>query len=314
MLHGFDLHNVAELEHVLHGAHMGDRQCIDFETELEIMEYNYSVLAHYHLLSPAWLDDHDPLMGLPMDGGRYGGGVYIPSGAPGHHHHAPSHNHHGPGPGHHHHGPRRSSGRDGRGVPYVEDTGTEASVFPGYRAAQASGRNQGRRGGRQPIDRDEEDRYETSPSPRRGGRRRHDEDEDEVEGSESDESAPPPPRRAGGGRTRRDPSPEVSEHRERVGARNRRDEDEDSNDPPPLQPRRRAGGNANVEERRARVEHTGQTNMHWQPGALRFEDVQELESEEEGEEEKLKPVKAMKKGGKSGGGAKEGKGKPRDRY
>jgi len=282
---------------------MGDRQCINFETELEIMEYNYSVLAHYHLLSPAWLDDHDPLMGLPMDGGRYGGCVYIPSGAPGHHHHADSHNHHGPRP---------SSGRDGRGVPYVEDTGSEASVFPGYRAAQASGRNQGRRGSFRPSDRDEEDRYETSPPPRRGARRRH--DEDEIEGSESDASAPPPRRGGGGGRTRRDSSPEVSERRERVGAHNRRDEDEGSDESPPLPPRRRAGGGANVEEQRARVEHTGQTNMHWQPGALRFEDIQELESEEEEEEEQQRPVKGMKKGGKSGGGAKEGKGKPRDRY
>lgn len=308
MLHGFDLHNVAELEHILRGAHMGDRQCINFETELEIMEYNHSVLAHYHLLSPAWLDAHDPLMGLPMDGGRYGGGVYIPSGAPGHHHHDPGHNHHGAG--HHHYEPRPSNGRDGRGVPYLEDTGSEASVFPGYRATQGRRGNQGRRGGRQPIDRDEEDRYETSPPPRRGGRRRR--DEDEIEDSESDASAPPP--RRAGGRTRRDPSPEVSERRERVGARNRRDEDEDSDSSPPLPPRRRAGGDANAEEQQARVEHTGQTNMHWQPGGLRFEDIQELESGDEEEEEEVKPAKSMKKGGKSGGGAKEGKGQPRDRY
>jgi hypothetical protein len=47
---------------------------------------------------------------------------------------------------------------------------------------------------------------------------------------------------------------------------------------------------------------------------LRFEDIQELESGDEEEEVEVKPAKSMKKGGKSGGGAKEGKGQPRDRY
>lgn len=319
ILDEYDLHNVAELERVLCGAHEGDGPCIDFQTQLEIMGYDHSVLAHYHILSSAWLNHHYPLMDLPTDGGRHGGNVYIPTGAPDHHHHGPPPDggRYGGGvyvpsgaPGHHHHGPRPSRGRDGRGVPYVEDIGSEASFFPGYRAAQASGRNPGRRGGRQPSNRDNEDRYETSPPPRRGGPRRHDQDEDEIEGSESDTSAPPP--RRAGGRNRRDPGPEISERRERVGARTRHDEDAVNDESPALPQQRnsgrRAGGNANVEERRARVEYTGQ------PGTLRFEDIQELESDEDDEQEEERPVKPKKKGGKSGGRAKDGKGKPRDRY
>lgn len=305
VLHRLGVQNVAELEDVFEGAAMDDRECLHIEAQLDIMEYDDSILKHYHLLSPnwspPWLRDIDAAMGMPMDVGRYGGGVYTPSGAP----------------AHHYHGPPPSRGRDGRGVPYVEDTGSEASMFPGYRGAQARRGNQGRRGVHQTSDRDEEDRYETSPPLRRGGRRRR--DEDEVEDSESDDSAPPP-RRAGGGGGRRDRSPDVSERRTRVGARNRHDEDEESDDstsappPPRRSEERRAGGNANFEERPARVEHTGQTNMHWQPGALRFEDVQELEGDEEGEEEDARPVKATKKGGKSGGGPKVQKEKPRDRY
>lgn len=326
MLQGCDINNVAELEYVLDGAYMGDEMCIDLQTELVRRGYTGRVLIHYHLLSPAWVHDDKLRKGFPMDGGSYGEGVYIPSGAPSQHHHGPPRDggRYGEGvyiprgaPGHHGPGPRPTRGRDGRGVPYVEDTGSEASVFAGFRDAQARRGNQGRRGGRRRIEQDDEDEYETSPPPRRGGGRRHDEDEVEVEveGSESEASAPPP--RRTGGRTRRDPSPEVSERRERVGARNRRDEDEGSDESPPPPPKRsggrRTGDDAKVEERRARVEHTGQTNMHWKPGALKFEDIQELESDEDGEEAE-KPVKAKKKGGKSGGGAKEAKGQPRDRY
>lgn len=415
--------NVKDLEVVLDEAAYGVREALDIVSSLNRSGFDYEVLEHYYLLGDGPPRPHGQAMGIGMSGGMHNGGLYIPSGAPGnrrlppamgggmgglvhgghhipsgaplthhHHHHHPS-KHPGPGPAH---------GRDGRGVPYIDDTGSEASLFPSQRVAQARDRH--RSGGRQPSRRDRIDRLEALVSPpRRRGRQRRDEEESGVEsdsqsGSESEDSAPPkrhpkgsrnrrerspeiserrerikarrrssdededssddsspprrsekvrkrrgeeedssdassspPPRRSEKASKHRNQSPEISERRTRIGARKRQDEDSDSGSDeeqviaPPAQPPRRAGGDAPVEERRERVKHTGKTNMHWKPGALRYEDIQELPSSGSDEEEQTQaPAKTttmggksgdeVKQGGKSGGGAKEDKAKPRNRY